>query len=121
MSVKERTQAVAALTKLREKRYEKRLREANMEIARSGLHHAADPVPPDPEKQNSDRARWSSMALYYFIGETGSDLEDAVSDLIADLGHWCDRNGMNLKEQISRAEEHYDAETNFKGKQFNAE
>jgi len=46
------------------------------------------------EPRNIDRARWADLALQLFMEETGmtsEDIGDAVADLIADLGHFCDR------------------------------
>jgi hypothetical protein len=50
-------------------------------------------LPPDPENMNDDRASWAEVALQAFMDETGTDPEDAISDLIADLKHLCDRKG----------------------------
>lgn len=75
-------------------------------------------VPPDPEKMNDERAEWAAAAIEAFEGQTRTDREDAVCDLLADLAHWCDRNDMNMGHELRRAIDHYDAETNSKGKQF---
>lgn len=74
--------------------------------------------PSDPEDQNDDRSMWAQAALQTFAVQTGSDLGDCVSDLIADLAHFCDRHGLNLASEIKRAEFHYDEETANEGKQF---
>jgi hypothetical protein len=68
-------------------------------------------LPPDPEGMNDNRSAWADEAIAVFILATGTDLEDAVSDLIADLGHWCDRHGISFDEELRRARFHYDAET----------
>lgn len=73
---------------------------------------------PDPDQQNDDRASWAEKAIEAFCVATGSDLEDAVSDLVADLGHFCDRHGFLLRNEINRAADHYDAETDGEGRQF---
>ncbi len=71
----------------------------------------AQALPPDPEGMNDNRAAWAGEALAVFMLATGTDLEDAVSDLIADLMHWCDRHGIAFDEELARAATHYEAET----------
>lgn len=48
-------------------------------------------LPADPEGMNDDRAAWALQALRAFQQATGTDDGDAVGDLVADLGHLCDR------------------------------
>lgn len=56
---------------------------------------------------NDDRAEWADEALGVFCARTGLDLEvepdDAVSDLICNVGHFCDRSGLNFVSLVSRA------------------
>ncbi len=68
-------------------------------------------VPPDPERMNDKRSAWAAVAVRAFIDETGTDEEDAVCDLVADLIHWCDRHGYDFERELSRGRSHYDAET----------
>lgn len=78
-------------------------------------------LPPDPDGKNDDRAEWARCAIETFQGETGTYNEDAVSDLLGDLAHYCDRNGLNLRHELLRASHHYDDETSGEfedGKQF---
>jgi hypothetical protein len=63
------------------------------------------------EDMNASRVRWADMLLEEFQSLTGSDLEDAVSDLLADLMHWCDQSGQNFEKELCRAQTHYKAET----------
>ena len=70
-----------------------------------------DTLPPDPEGLNDNRARWAAAALHCFQRETGTDDEDALPDLLADLMHWCDRNSSDFDAALSTARMHYDAET----------
>lgn len=81
-------------------------------------------IPPDdPECEpgiNERRSEWALIAIDKFRQATGIDEEDAVSDLIADIAHYCDRHGVQLMEEIRRAKMHYEAETALKGKQFKA-
>jgi len=71
----------------------------------------AETLPPDPEQMNDKRAFWAEAALLVFQILTGTDLEDSVCDLIADLMHWRDRNGMTFDNELRRARYHYEEET----------
>ncbi len=72
-------------------------------------------LPPDPEDQNDDRAMWGQISITAFERHTGTDPEDALSDLLCDLMHLCDRrageDGWNFDSQVERAREHYTVET----------
>ncbi len=68
-------------------------------------------LPPDPEGMNDDRALWAAQALHAFRVAIGTDPEDALPDLLADLMHWCDRSGANFNDDLCRAYVHYEAET----------
>jgi len=90
------------------------------------------PVPPDPEFMNNKRADWARDTLEYFeqYGEsphpdlTTTEQRDVakqnLSDLIADMGHFCDRNGLEMHDVIRVASGHYAEETSFEGLQFNS-
>lgn len=67
-------------------------------------------VPLSREVTNSDRAIWARIALEAFQAETGTDDEDALSDLIADLLHLADRTGEDFRKALDRGFDHYDAE-----------
>ena len=69
------------------------------------------PFPPDPDLQNASRARSAANALEAFHQQTGTDFEDAVSDLLANLMHWCDRAGQDFNQELRRARSHYAEET----------
>jgi hypothetical protein len=91
------------------------------------------PAPPfdaadDDATTNDERASWAEVALLAFARRTGmaeemvGDKEDAffiVSDLLTDLGHWCDRHRLDLAEALVHAAHHYSAETKGYGRQFN--
>ena len=65
----------------------------------------------------------NSPAVQVGAKEIVGDKEDRffiISDLLADLAHWCDRNEVDLPSALIHAAEHYRAETNGRGKQFNA-
>jgi hypothetical protein len=68
-------------------------------------------LPPDPEGMNDRRATWAAGAVAGFRSATGTDEEDAVCDLLADLMHWCDRSGQGFGRELARATDHYQAET----------
>lgn len=66
---------------------------------------------PHPDGRNTQRAAAAASALDAFRLHTGADLEDAASDLLADLMHWCDRHGPGFAVELLRAHTHYAAET----------
>jgi hypothetical protein len=68
-------------------------------------------MPSDPEAQNDSRSDWAEVAIRAFMQATGSDAGDAVSDLLADLAHYCDRHGLELGHELCRACSHYEEET----------
>jgi hypothetical protein len=68
-------------------------------------------LPPDPDNRNDDRSAWAGSALAIFMQITGTDKEDALGDLLADLMHWSDRNNYNFEASLMRARGHYEAET----------
>jgi len=87
--------------------------------------HATD----DEGTTNDERASWAEAALLVFAQRIGTakkmigDKEDPfliVSDLLADLAHWCDRHEVDLQSALAHAAKHYLAETNGEGKQFNS-
>lgn len=53
----------------------------------------------------------AAVALDAFRHHTGAEPEDAASDLLADLMHWCDRHGASFSIELRRARSHYAAET----------
>lgn len=68
-------------------------------------------LPADPEGMNDERAQWAGVALRAFRDETKCEADEAPGDLIADLMHWCDRNGMDFEAVLTQAREHYRVET----------
>jgi hypothetical protein len=63
---------------------------------------------------NDDRAEWASKALVLFSRITGLDpdeeRQEAVGDLIANIGHYCDRNGLDFMELAAAAISLWDVE-----------
>ena len=68
-------------------------------------------LPYDPDGMNDQRAAWAGLAIRTFRWTTGSDLEEALADLLADLMHWSDRSGIPFEASLELARFHYDAET----------
>lgn len=61
---------------------------------------------------NADRAIWAAAALAAFIDQTGPDDDaSAISDLITDLGHYCDEHDLDFLDIVARGVGHYKAET----------
>jgi len=73
--------------------------------------HTMANLPPDPDGKNDDRAAWAGSAVGAFVQVTGTDQEDALGDLLADLMHWSDRNNYDFGAALDRARWHYEAET----------
>lgn len=74
----------------------------------------AVPFDVDSEGMNSKRADWAGTALAAFQDVTGTDDGDAISDLVADLCHLCDREGAtyghSALKQIKRGLRAYESE-----------
>jgi len=68
-------------------------------------------LPPDPDGMNGDRAKWAQTAIDTFEKTTGTDSEDAMSDLLADLMHLADRKETEFADELRRATANYEAET----------
>lgn len=88
-------------------------------------------IPPDATADegitNEERASWADVALVAFSQRTGAvsdwmgtDKERSlvVTDLLADLAHWCDRNNVDMQAAIQRATNHYQTETGSEGIQL---
>ena len=73
-------------------------------------------LPPDPDGQNADRAEWAHRAVLAFENATGTDREDALADLLADLMHWCNVYGQDFDRELCQARSHYQAETEPEGR-----
>ena len=88
-------------------------------------------MPPDATADegitNDERASWAEVGLVAFGQRTGmvrshvGDKEDAflvVADLLCDIAHWCDRNGVDLHTALRLATSHYMEETGGQGMQL---
>lgn len=62
------------------------------------------PLPPDPENMNDRRAAWVADCLGHFRSLTGAAYgQEALGDLLANMWHWCDRNGVDMEAMIETA------------------
>ncbi len=59
---------------------------------------------------NDSRAEWASHALDTFQRITRTDREDAVSDLLGNLMHYCHLNGLDFLVELNRGAGHFQAE-----------
>lgn len=85
------------------------------------------PIPPDPDKMNDKRAQAAERALLAFAedigeihqrGKLGELAAQNLSDLLADMAHFCDREGISLSKCWSNARSNYGEESDGRGKQF---
>lgn len=62
---------------------------------------------------NKDRAAWAESALKEFMEITGTEQENAVSDLLCDLMHLCEQNPAyeNFTEELGRAQRAFATES----------
>ena len=68
-------------------------------------------LPLDPHRMNDRRACGAGAALDSYAAGRGGDRHDDLSDLLADLMHWCDRNEVHFDTLLVRARGHYQTET----------
>jgi len=65
----------------------------------------------DPDDMNDKRAQWGLNAINGIMRDTGTDREDALSDLLADLMHAAHHHGEDFAEELRRACFHFQDET----------
>ena len=56
---------------------------------------------------NEQRSELADRTLRVFMQYSGCDGETALTDLLADLMHWCDEQGLDFETELNRADEHY--------------
>lgn len=82
-----------------------------MEAYKAGLDPSLVKMTRDPDEAEEDmngrRADWAEDALVHFMFTTGTDGGDAIADLICNIQHWCDRNGVNFDHELYRAQDMY--------------
>ena len=83
---------------------------AAKKLARKGRIRPED----DGRDQNVRRAAWAREAVAAFQNETGQDdsdgLDTLLTDLLCDLLHLCDQEGLEFQSILLLAKTHYDAE-----------
>jgi hypothetical protein len=90
-----------------------------------------DPIPNDATADegttNDERASWAEVALLAYgqrtgtVGDKVGDDEDPsviITDLLADVAHWCDRNNVDLQSALASAAKYYQTETGGEGRQL---
>ena len=60
---------------------------------------------------NDARSGWAAQAIHAFCKATGTDDEDALGDLLADLMHWSDGHRTDFEAALLRGRDHYQTET----------
>ena len=59
---------------------------------------------------NYDRAEWAAKTLDAFMSIVRTDPEDALGDLLCDLRHWCDREGVDFDAVVASSGRMYRTE-----------
>lgn len=65
----------------------------------------------DPDGMNDQRVTWGGEMIATIQEHTGTDLQDALADGLADLMHWSHANGYDFEAELRRACFHFEAET----------
>lgn len=60
--------------------------------------------------QRSERTAYALGAYRAYTGDSGTTLDEDVTDLLTDLRHFCDRHGLDFPTLNHIAYEHYLAE-----------
>lgn len=66
---------------------------------------------------NNDRAEWARAAVDVFAEKTGldksgDDLDTMIGDLIADIMHLCERDGLDFEQVLHRGKMYFEEERN---------
>lgn len=90
-----------------------------------------DPIPKHAthheDVTNDERASWAEVGLLAYGQQTGTvgdkvgDDEDPsviITELLADIAHWCDRNNVDLQAALASAAKYYHTETGGEGRQL---
>lgn len=90
----------------------------------------AKKLPPDPYSMNESRATWAGRVVGFCdrYGETTEypatkkeaqdNLEGKLADIVADLAHFCDKEGLSMKRVVRGAIRRYSVTTNDQGTQL---
>ncbi len=71
---------------------------------------ASKKIPPDPDGMNDQRAEWADIALKAFLAACPDDEETALPDLLCNLRHWADRNGIDFDLKLRSSTRCYEEE-----------
>lgn len=75
-------------------------------------------LPPDPDGINSVRAARAGLAIKHFIKASQdhpNETAHALPDLLCNLMHWADRNGVDFDRALATATNHYGVEISQAG------
>jgi hypothetical protein len=82
---------------------------------KAGHTRGGKPIGDADGDMNPKRGQWARDAVEAFQDVTGlgedDGLETAIGDLLADLAHLCDAEGISFAAQLDHAKGHYEAET----------
>lgn len=68
-------------------------------------------LPPDPEKMNKYRAKRAHDMMQKFWRVSDDVPEHPFAEILCDLMHWSDRNGVHFDDNLTRARIYYSLET----------
>lgn len=93
-----------------QKRFKRRVKSSATGLSR-------DRLPPDPEGENEQRSDRGVEMMAAYLAGGGADVQDALSDMLSDLMHMCDRHPKfgDFKEQYDRAATFYQEEIGLIG------
>lgn len=60
--------------------------------------------------KHTRRIKQAQAALTAYSKQRGVDPDCLVRELIADLGHWCDKHGLDWDHEVAIARDNYTAE-----------
>jgi hypothetical protein len=69
-------------------------------------------------EQRERGVRHGAAIIKAYIRMTKDDKEDALCDLLSDLAHWCDREGVSFANELERAKNYYESPEEGGGTQF---
>ena len=65
-----------------------------------------------PRNKHAGRIKQAQIALAAYKKQGGVDPDCLVRDLMADLGHWCDKHGLDWDNEVRIARDNYRCEKN---------
>ena len=86
------------------------------------VNRSSEPnLPPDPDDLNDLRAQRADDALTSFARQHGASVRadlETLKDLLSRMGHWCDRNKLQMAEVWRMAAASYSEDTGGHGVSF---